>query len=120
MLCDGVYGQRALRHPLERHRRRLGVTLEVGAQNLNAVVNMVPSDVVYIALGVKHGSAVAFGVKGAADGAEAVEVVEDDEADHVVVFVFGEGHVFGGLEEVTCFFFVEADVISIYWEETLV
>lgn len=108
-----VDGQRALGQPLERHGRRLGVALEVGAQDIDAVVDVVPALVVDPAVRVEQGGVVPLGVEGAADRRQAVQVVEDDQADHVLVLVLFYWDVLGLVEELVGFFFGEADVIAV-------
>lgn len=63
------------------------MTQDIAADRLEAVVDVVPFVVVDGAVWVDHGDVVPVGVDVAAEDAEAVQDVEDGEADDVVVHV---------------------------------
>lgn len=110
-----VDGQRAVGHPLKRHGRGLGMALEVDAQDLDAVVDVVPALVVDAAVVVEQRGVVPLRVEGAPDRGQAVQVVEDDQADHVLVLVFFDGDVLRLVQKVAGFFLGKADVVTVCW-----
>lgn len=98
--------------PVKGHGRRAGMTRQSPPDRLDPVVDVVPPAVVDVSVLVQQGRVVSAGVQGLADGAEAVQVVEDAEADHVVVLVFLEGDVLWHVRQFLCYGAVNADPVA--------
>lgn len=100
--------------PAKRARRRVGPAHQRLADELDAVVDVVPLAVVDGAVRAHDGRVVPLRVEGLAERVEAVQLVEDGNGDEVLVFPRlerdGQRHV----REFLGLFLGDADVGAIY------
>lgn len=88
------------------------MTLQVCLQLVKAVIEMMPLPVVHVAILANQGHVVPLGIQSPSQVADAVELMEDDQSDHVFVLVLSRGKVYRGVVKVSGFLFGDADVGS--------